>query len=171
MLALNPSEDSYIPTCQLEAIRQEMLREQLVATADAVQALLDDLAANQVSDAIESDVLSSLQHSLRSIAEDHVARSANLLREQVGAESYNPVPATSAVNQAARELAELVMQRGIDASREVFARETQMLARELARLRLLRSRVVLKIRACRGGTSECCHMDRFTCPTGNAHEF
>ena len=137
VLALNPSEDSYIPTCQLEAIRQEMLREQLVATADAVQALLDDLAANQVSDAVESDVLSSLQHSLRSIAEDHVARSANLLREQVGAKSYNPVPASSAVNQAARELAELVMQRGIDASREVFARETQMLARELARLRLL----------------------------------
>ena len=46
---------------QLEAIRQEMLREQLVATADAA-GFLDDLAANQVSDAVESDVL-SLQHS------------------------------------------------------------------------------------------------------------
>lgn len=135
-LGLDPAVDSYLPTCQLEAIRQEMVREQLVSTADQVQALLDDLAANKVSDAVESDVLASLQNSLRVIATEDVARAADLLRTQVGAETRDPQAAIAAVNNAARELAVLVMQRGIDASREVFARETHMLARELARLRL-----------------------------------
>ena len=133
---LNPKADSYLPTCQLEAIRQEMVREQLVATADEVQALLDDLAANQISDAVESDMLTALQSDLRLIANEEVVRAADLLRAQVGANTRDPLPAIAAVNKAARELAELVMQLGIDASREVFARETHMLANELAGLRL-----------------------------------
>ena len=97
-----------------------------------MQALLDDLAANQVSDAVESDSLATLRDALRAIATDHVARAADLLRAQVGAKTRDPQPAIAAVNEAARELAGLVLQRGIDASREVFARETHMLARELA---------------------------------------
>jgi hypothetical protein len=136
VLALDPTADSFLPTCQLEAIRQEMVREQLVATAAEVQALLDDLAANQVSDAVESASLAALRDGLRGIASDHVARAADLLRAQVGAQSRDPQPAIAAVNDAARELAGWVMQRGIDAAREVFARETHMLARELAGLRL-----------------------------------
>ncbi len=133
---LDPMADSYISTCQLEAIRQEMVREQLVATADEVQALLDDLAANQISEAVESDMLASLQNGLRAIAKEDVVRAADLLRAQVGAKTRDPLPAIAAVNKAARELAVLVMQRGIDASREVFARETHMLGNELAGLRL-----------------------------------
>ncbi len=136
VLGLDPKADSYLPTCQLEAIRQEMVREQLVATADQVQALLDDLAANKVSDALESDSLSKLQKSLRVIANEDIARAADLLRAQVGADTRDPLPAIAAVNKASRELSGLVMQRGIMASREVFARETHMLARELASLRL-----------------------------------
>lgn len=136
IVALDPAADSYLPTCQLEVIRQEIIREQLVTTAAEVQALLDDLAANQVSDAVESGSLAALRDALRGIATDHIARAAELLRIQVGAETRDLQPATAAVNQAARELAGLVLQRGINASREVFARETHMLARELARLRL-----------------------------------
>lgn len=135
-VALDPTAESFLATCQLEAIRQEMVREQLGTTADDVQALLDDLAANQVTDAVEGDSLASLRDALRGIAEDHVARAADLLRAQVGAEARDPRPASAAVNQAARELAGLVLLRGIDAAREVYARETQMLAQELARLRL-----------------------------------
>ncbi|MFK7850410.1 MAG: hypothetical protein AB8D78_05470 [Akkermansiaceae bacterium] len=133
--SLEPAADSYLPTCQLEAIRQEMVREQLIATSDEVDALLEDLAANQVSDAVESDSLASLRDSLRTIATEHVARAADLLRNQVGADALDPQPAIAAVNEAARELAGLVLQRGIDAAREVFARETHMLSRELATLR------------------------------------
>ncbi len=135
-VSLDPAAESFLATCQLEAIRQEMVREQLVTTADEVQALLDDLAANQVTDALESASLASLRDALRKIATDNVARAADLLRSQVGAATRDPQPATAAVNQAARELAGLVLLRGIDASREVFARETTMLAKELARVRL-----------------------------------
>jgi len=135
-LGLDPAAESFVSTCQLEAIRQEMVREQLVTTADEVQALLDDLAANQVSDAVESDSLAAVRDALRTIAADHVARAADLMRAQVGAEKRDPQPAIGAINEAARELAGLVLQRGIEASREVYARETRMLAGELARLRL-----------------------------------
>jgi len=136
VLALDPAADSFLPTCQLEAIRQEMVREQLVTTADEMQALLDDLAANQVSDAVESESLAALRDSLRAIATDHVVRAADLLRAQVGADKHDPEPAIAAVNQAARQLAGLVLLRDIGAAREVYARETHMLAHELARLRL-----------------------------------
>ncbi len=136
ILSLDPAAESYLPTCQLEVIRQEMVREQLVMTADGVKALLDDLAANQVSDAVESDALATMQDSLRSIAADHVARASELLRKQVGATTHDPLPAIAAVNQAARELGGLVLLRGIDEAREVFARETHMFARELSGLRL-----------------------------------
>jgi hypothetical protein len=136
VFALDPVADSFLPTCQLEAIRQEMVREQLVMTADEVQILLDDLAANQISDAVESESLAAIRDAMRAIATDHVARAADLLRAQVGAETRDPQPAIDAVNHAARELAGLVLQRGIDASREVYARETHMLSRELIRLRL-----------------------------------
>lgn len=136
VLGLDPAADSYVPTCQLEAIRQEMVREQLMATADEVQVLLDDLAANQISDALESDMLALVRDELRRIAAEDVMQAAELLRGQVGVETRDPLPAIAAVNKAARELAGLVMRRGIDASREVFARETHILARELARLRL-----------------------------------
>jgi len=134
--SLDPAAESYLATCQLEAIRQEMVREQLITTADEVQALLDDLAANQVTDAVESDSLAAVRDAMRTIATDHVARAADLLRAQVGAPTRDSQAATAAVNQAARELAALVLLRGIDASREVFARETAMLAGELTRLRL-----------------------------------
>ncbi len=135
-LGLDPAAESFVSICQLEAIRQEMVREQLVTTADEVQALLDDLAANQVTDAVESDSLAAVRDALRTIAADHVARAADLMRAQVGAEKRDPQPAIGAINEAARELAGLVLQRGIEASREVYARETRMLAGELARLRL-----------------------------------
>jgi hypothetical protein len=136
VMGLDPRSETFVPTCQLEAIRQEMVREQLTATATEVHALLEDLAANKVSDAVESESLAAMRDAMRAIATDHVARAADLLRAQVGASSRDPEPAIAAVNQAARELAALVMQRGIEASREVFARESRMLATELARLRL-----------------------------------
>ncbi len=139
---LDPRSESFRQTCQLEAIRQEMLREQLNDTAGEVQALLDDLESNKVTDAVEGDVLVRVRDGLESIAEDWIAKAASLLREQTGAVidgkdgKPDPTPAIQVVNQAARELAGLVLQRGIDSAREVFARESHMLAQEQATLRL-----------------------------------
>lgn len=136
VLGLNTAAESYLPTCQLETIRQEMIREQLTSTSAEVRALLEDLAANKISDAVESESLATLRDNLAKIAAGPVARAAELFRSQVGAKTHDPQPAIAAVNEAARDLAALVLQRGIDASREVFARETHMIAGELARLRL-----------------------------------
>ena len=136
VLGLNPTVESYLPTCQLETIRQEMIREQLTATSAEVRVLLDDLAANKITDAVESDLLTSLRDNLSTIADGPVARAAGLFRAQVGAKTYDPQPAIATVNEAARELGGLVLQRGIDAAREVYARETHMIAGELARLRV-----------------------------------
>lgn len=137
---LNPQDTNFLQTCQLEAIRQEMLREQLKDIAREVQGLLDDLEANNVTDAVEGDALVRVHTGLVSIAEKHVAKAASLLRDQTGTvanRNLNPNLAIQAVNQAARELAGLVLQRGIDSAREVFARESHMLAQEQATLRLL----------------------------------
>lgn len=127
-------------TCQLEAIRQEMLREQLKGTAVEVRELLADLSANNISDAVENESLKQVCAGLDRVADGHIAQAANLLREQAGAAGKDTAKGLAAadamVNKAARELGGLVMQRGIDAAREVFALETQMLAREQATLRL-----------------------------------
>ena len=136
VLGLNPAAESYLPTCQLETIRQEMIREQLTSTSAEVRALLEDLAANNITDAVESDSLASLRDNLSAVAGGPIARAAGLFRAQVGAKTYDPQPAIAAVNESARELGNLVLQRGIDAAREVFARETHMIAGELALLRL-----------------------------------
>ncbi len=124
----------YQQTCQLEAIRQEMIRNQLNETAKEVQVLLDDLAANHVSDAPEGDSLVHVRSTLQAIAEEHIAVAASLLRGQVGATegggstTLDPTPATRLINTAARELGSLVMLRDIDSAQEVFARETHMFA-------------------------------------------
>jgi hypothetical protein len=124
-------------TCQLEAIRQEMLREQLKETAREVQNLLDDLAANNVTEAVEKDALLRVKSGIVEIAEKRIARAADFLRQQAGQSEGKIRPAIEMVNLAARELAQLVLLRGIDSAREVFARETHMFAREQAELRLL----------------------------------
>ena len=138
---LNPNDDSYLQTCQLEAIRQEMVREQLKETSDEVQVLIDDLAANNVSDAPEGDLLVEVRSALQSIADTHIAQAATLLRDQSGAtgndtsHTLNPAPAARKVNTSARELAALVLLRGIDSAQEVYAREARMLAQLQASLR------------------------------------
>lgn len=137
---LDITQESFTQTCQLEAIRQEMLREQLNQTSAETRLLLADLAANNITDAVNNASLLQLADGMENIAEKSIAKAATILRDQAGADktsSADLIAADVTVNQAARELAALVMQRGIDASREVFALETHMLSAEQA---LLRSR-------------------------------
>ena len=138
--SLDPKSEGYMQACQLEAIRQEMMRDQLNEIAGQLQRLIDDLAANGVSDAPEGESLEMVRDALRDIAESYVARGATLLREQSGlvgdgGQAVNPRGAAHAVNTAARGLGGLVLLRGIDSAQEVYAREARMLAREQALLR------------------------------------
>lgn len=137
---LVPGDAGYLQACQMEAIRQEMVREQLKETASQLQALLDDLAANGVSDAASADSLDQVRRSLHDIAENHIARAAALLRDQSGGaqaqpSAADPGRAAQAVNNAARQLGRIVMLRGIESAQEVYARETRMLAQAQASLR------------------------------------
>lgn len=134
---LDPDREEFRQTCQLEAIRQEMLREQLQETAREVQVLLDDLAANHVTEAVEKDALVLVKTGIEAIANQELAQAADLLRQLAGQSDGDPRSATEMVNLAARKLSRLVLLRGIDFAREVFARESHMLAGEQAALRLL----------------------------------
>lgn len=138
---LDPRGEGYLQACQLEAIRQEMLRDQLNQTAAQLQSLLDDLAANNVAETAQGESIERVRLALRNIADQHIARAATLLREQsaaVGSDSQqspSPVRAAHAVNTAARELGSLVLLRSIDSAQEVYAREARMLAENQASLR------------------------------------
>lgn len=137
---LTPEDQGYLQACQLESIRQAMVRDQLHEIALQMQALLDDLAANNVADAAQGEALESVRTALIRIADEHVAEASSLLRNESSAIVNNtttdgPVEAAGQVNAAARELAGLVLLRGIDSAQEVYAREARMLAQVQAALR------------------------------------
>ncbi len=138
---LDPHDDGYVQACQLEVIRQEMVRDQLKQTAAQAKTLLDDLAANKVSDAAEGGSIEQVRTALLDIADTHLASAASLLRAQSEAawgntkRSPDPSSAARVVNTAARELGGLVLLRSIDSAQEVYAREARMLARLQASLR------------------------------------
>ncbi|MBI1337914.1 MAG: hypothetical protein GC164_13265 [Phycisphaera sp.] len=140
--AFDPHQSDYTQACQLEAIRQELVREQLQETAVEFKALLDDLAANNIKDAVEFEPIDRMRAKLNDIADKPIAQAASLLRAQSGfvegrsSDKRDPHPAAYAVNAAARELGGLVMLRSIDSAQEVYARECHMLALEQATLRL-----------------------------------
>ena len=130
---LDPASQGYAQACQLEAIRQEMVRDQLKDVASSLQLLLDDLEANGVSDVAEGAALEAVRVALIAIAENQLADAARILRQQSGmardGEASGSEKASDAVNAAARDLGALVMLRGIDSAQEVYARELRMLAR------------------------------------------
>ena len=139
--SLEPDADTYMQTCQVEAIRQELVRDQLKEIASQVKSLLDDLAANKLSDVPQAESLEHIRLALLKIADEHLANAASRLRHQSGVvtgnnqETPDPSSAATAVNTAARELGSLVLLRSIDMAQEVYARETRMLAQVQASLR------------------------------------
>lgn len=135
---MSPTDEGYLQACQLEAIRQEMVRDQLNEVANQMQALLDDLAANGVAEAAQGQALDAMRSRLVQIAQTPTAQAAKLLRDESAAATDGvadgPSDAAAAVNTAARELASLVLLRGIESAQEVYARETRMLAQLQATL-------------------------------------
>ncbi|MDA0839843.1 MAG: hypothetical protein O2857_18920 [Planctomycetota bacterium] len=138
---LDPSDDVFIQTCQLEAVRQDLIRERMNVVQNRIRHLIEELAANNVLEEAETKALDHLSSDLRTIAEEHVGRAASLLRELAavarGAESVrNPVPAVHMVNSAARELGLVVLQLGFQEAADVMARELHATAQTQATLRL-----------------------------------
>lgn len=138
---LDPRSFDYMQSCQIEAIRQELVRDQLKVIAEQLKDLLDDLAINNVSDAPEGESLERIRSALLGIADKQLGDAASRLRHQSGVaggdtdEAPDPSLAARAVNEAARELGSLVLLRSIDTAQEVYAREARMLAQIQASLR------------------------------------
>ena len=138
---LDPSDDVFVQTCQLEAVRQGLIRERLEAIRNRINVLVDDLAANKVAEEAESAALAKLGTDLQIIADKYVGRAASLLREQAtvtdgGADDRNPAAAIAMVDSSARELGLLVLQLGFAEASDVMARELHATSQTQAALRL-----------------------------------
>ena len=138
---LDPSAAVFVQTCQLEAVRQDLMRERLGVIRARIDALVDDLAANKVSEEAESAALVELGSELERISDEHVRRAASLLRGLAAVDdgrgkTRNPAPAIDMVNRSARELGLVVLQLGFAEASDVMARELHATAQTQAALRL-----------------------------------
>jgi DNA-binding FrmR family transcriptional regulator len=139
--SLDPSDDVFIQTCQLEAVRQDLMRDRLNVLRSQINDLVEDLAANNISDTEQTASLVQLASGLQAIGDEHVGRAASMLRELTAVSdearpSRDPAPAIHMVNSAARELALLVFQLGFRDAADVMARELHATAQTQAALRL-----------------------------------
>ncbi|MBC8373094.1 MAG: hypothetical protein H8E53_05830 [Planctomycetes bacterium] len=140
---LDPSSDVFVQTCQLEAVRQDLMRERLGVLTARMHDLMEDLAANNITDKSETATLAGLHSELQTVAEKHVGRAASALRALAGASNKaassggpDPADAVRMVDSAARELGCLVLQIGFREATEVMARELHAITETQALLRL-----------------------------------
>ncbi|MFZ9937332.1 MAG: hypothetical protein ACO3JG_09780 [Luteolibacter sp.] len=137
---LDPAADIFLQTCQLEAVRQDLIRERLGAVRKGIDSLVEDMVANNVADVAGSAELVKLGNDLQAIADEHVGRAASLLRELAEvtsgeSQTRNPVAAIDMVNSSARELGLVVLQLGFAEAADVMARELHATAQTQAGLR------------------------------------
>ena len=138
---LDPSDEVFVQTCQLEAVRQGLIRERLGSIRNRINALVEDLAANKVAEEAESAAMVKLGTDLQTIADAHVGRAASLLRELAtvtdgGGETRNPAAAIDMVDSSARELGLVVLQLGFAEAADVMARELHATNQTQVALRL-----------------------------------
>jgi len=140
---LDPSDAVFIQTCQLEAVRQDLMRERMGVLTRRMRDLIDDLAANNIPNETHTAMLVRLCSDMQTIADEHVGGAASSFRtlaavsgNGASARAPDPAPAVHKVNTAARELGCLVLQLGYRDAAEVMARELHATAQTQASLRL-----------------------------------
>ena len=138
---LDPSDDVFVQTCQLEAVRQGLIRERLGAIRNRLNVLVKDLEANHLAEEAESAAMAKLGTDLQTIADEHVGRAASLLRELAtvtdgDGDDRNPAAAIDMVDSSARELGLVVLQLGFAEAADVMARELHATSQTQAALRL-----------------------------------
>jgi hypothetical protein len=108
-----------------------------------MQGLIEDLAANNITDESETGSLNHLISAMQTVANDHVGLAAATLRDLAmvskqapTASAPDPAKAAQAVDSAARELSLLVLHLGFREATEVVARELHVVAQTQAVLRL-----------------------------------
>jgi len=139
---LDRSDPIFIQTCQLEAVRQDMMRETLNKLADRISSLTEDMTANSVTEQSLITSLVQLRSALQRISSKHVSGAANALRELArdsrhkGDKGLAHAHAVYMLNSSARELGLLVLQLGFRDAAEVMAREMHAAAQTQASFRL-----------------------------------
>lgn len=137
--ALDPAELSFAQTCLLEGVRQDLMAERLGLVTQRIGSLIEDLAANNITDASYATELTGLRMHLSEISGKHITSAAGLLRGlaeiEVG-KTYDTAPAARAIEVSARELASLVLRLGINYATEVFSRELKATTGSQTLLRL-----------------------------------
>lgn len=140
---LDPLDDAFVQTCQLEAVRQDLMRERLGLLSKEMNALIEDLAANDIKDEANTAVLSRLAKAIQAISDEQFSIAAADLRSLasvsgIGAASTvpDPAPTVRKVDSAARELGLIVLELGYKDAADVIARELHATAQNQATLRL-----------------------------------
>lgn len=138
---LDPTAPEFGQTCQIEAVRQDLMGERLGVLEHGIKILLDDIAANNITDKSVTAILVSLHADIQKISSKNVINAANRLRElgaaaQKKSNDLNPSIAINAVDNVAREMACMVLQIGFMEATEVMARELHAIAETQAKIRL-----------------------------------
>jgi hypothetical protein len=136
-----PNSDSFIQTCQLEVVRQELIKERLLQIKQSMGKLVEDLVANNFTDKKYTEEFTFLQSEIQRIADNYISLVSTKLK---GLSSYsedknsksNLIEAIDAVNFAARELGVMVLQLGFKEATEIIAREIHTISEDQATLRL-----------------------------------
>jgi len=145
VMRLDRSDPVYIQTCQLEAVRQDMMRDRLNKLSGEMLNLTEDMTANGVTNQAPIASLVQLHADLQRISADHVSGAASALRalagesDSKGDHAVALARAVHRVNSAARELGLLVLQLGFRDAADVMAREMHAACESQA---LLRSRTM-----------------------------
>lgn len=143
ILRLDPANPVFMQNCQLEAVRQDLMRERMSKLSVGMQELIDDLAANQITDYPGTDALAQLRKEVLRISEQNLAATAPALRT-LGGEVGKAAPvvasakskAVAALDDSSREIGLLVLQLGYQEAADVMAREYRAAAATQAALRL-----------------------------------
>ncbi|MBT3201428.1 MAG: hypothetical protein HN350_16125 [Phycisphaerales bacterium] len=140
---MNPRDDVFVQTCQLEAVRQDLIRERLSVLTRQLRGLIDDLATNNIPNEKYSVGLARLCKDIQAVADKHVGSAASAFRtlaavsgNRGGDREVDREAAVHRVNTAARELGLLVLQLGFRDAAEVMARELHAATQTQASLRL-----------------------------------
>ena len=136
---LDPKSENFIQSCQLEVVRQELLRERLLEIKQQMADLQADLIVNNFTEEKYTGRLSRLQVEIGKIARQQVAQVSDELRKLTTSKDMGPdllTPAIDAANFAAREMGLMVLSLGFKEATEIMAREIDTIAADQARLKL-----------------------------------
>ena len=135
---LDPSADTFVQTCQLEAVRQDLLRDRLDVIREQSDALVEDVAANGLSLESQGTSLLELSARLSRIGDEQISAASSLFRALASVDGLerDPERATDAVHRSARELGMVVLGLGFAEASDVMARELHATSQIQANLRL-----------------------------------